>query len=381
MKNAVLNDYFCGKSPDMSIESVLQTAIQLKFLNREEGNLLYTSATTPQLMFAAHEVRKKLHPGNTVTWLIDRNVNYSNVCISGCRFCNFYRGKNHREAYITTPEEYKRKIDELFALGGDQFLLQGGMHPDLGLAFYCDLFRNLKKIEPRLKLHALGPPEVVHIAEMEGISYRETLEKLIEAGLDSLPGAGAEILVDRVRSLISKKKCTAGQWLDVMREAHKLGLTTSATMMFGHIETPEERIDHMLAVRQVQEERPAGATGFISFIPWPFQDEGTALKRQGIHNSITSDEYIRTLALSRLMLPNIPNIQASWLTVGKATGQLCLYAGANDFGSIMIEENVVSVAGARNEFDKEGIQRAIREAGFIPQLRDQQFRERILPEN
>jgi len=361
----------------MQVELLLQTAMNLEFLSLEEGCHLYLNASTSQLIFAAHEVRKKLHPGNTVTWMIDRNVNYSNICISGCQFCNFYRSKNHREAYITSLEEYKQKIDELFALGGEQFLLQGGMHPDLGLDFYCELFRNLKKLEPRLKLHALGPPEVVHIATMEGLSFRDTLKRLMEAGLDSLPGAGAEILVDRVRSRLSKNKCTAGQWLDVMREAHKLGLTTSATMMFGHIETPEERVEHLVAVREVQSQKPEGAVGFISFIPWPFQDEGTTLNKvHGVRNTVSADEYIRTIALSRLMLPNVPNIQASWLTVGKETGQLCLHAGANDFGSIMIEENVVSVAGASYTFDAAGIQKAIREAGFTPQLRDQQFKHR-----
>ena len=361
----------------MDISRLISKAMQGGFLSLTEGVKLYEQASTAELMFAADELRKMIHPSGRVTWLIDRNVNYTNVCISGCQFCNFYRSKNSKEAYITTPEDYKQKIDELFALGGEQLLLQGGMHPDLGLDFYTQLFRNLKLINPLLKLHALGPPEVVHIARLEGISYKETLVKLVDAGLDSLPGAGAEILVDRVRSQVSKNKCTARQWLDVMREAHKLGLTTSATMMFGHIETREERIRHMIAIREVQWEKPDNATGFISFIPWPFQDEGTTLQKVlGIRNSITSDEYIRTIAISRLMLPNIPNIQASWLTVGKETGQICLHAGANDFGSIMIEENVVSVAGAKNQFDKEGIQQAIREAGFEPQLRNQQFGER-----
>ena len=363
----------------MTVDKILQSALNAEFLSLEEGSFLYTHASTSQLMFAANEVRKRLHPGGKVTWLIDRNVNYTNVCVSGCQFCNFYCSKNSSKAYITTLDEYKQKIDELFALGGEQLLLQGGMHPELGLSFYTDLFRNLKQINPKLKLHALGPPEVVHIARMEGLSYKAVLQSLIEAGLDSLPGAGAEILVDRVRSRISKNKCTAVQWLDVMRDAHQLGLTTSATMMFGHIETPEERIEHIISIRQVQSEKPEGATGFISFIPWPFQDEGTTLQKvHGVRNSITADQYIRTIALSRLMLPNIPNIQASWLTVGKDTGQLCLYAGANDFGSIMIEENVVSVAGASYKFDAEGIQKAILEAGFEPQLRDQQFRSRTL---
>ncbi|MEI8047458.1 MAG: cyclic dehypoxanthinyl futalosine synthase [Bacteroidota bacterium] len=353
---------------------ILQKSIQGFHLSLGEGITLYTAASTTELMFAAHQVRNRLHPDNKVTWLIDRNVNYTNVCVSGCQFCNFYRGANHKEAYITTIEQYKEKIDELFARGGEQLLFQGGMHPKLGLEFYTGLFRQLKELYPSLKLHALGPPEVVHISQLEGISYRETLTQLMAAGLDSLPGAGAEILSDRVRGTISRNKCSVRQWLDVMREAHKLGLTTSATMMFGHIETIEERIQHMVYIREVQDEKPEGAKGFISFIPWPFQSEGTALQKlHGITHSVSGEEYVRLLAISRLMLPNVPNIQASWLTVGKDTAQLCLHGGANDFGSIMIEENVVSVAGANYTFDEEGIQRAIREAGFEPQLRNQQF--------
>ncbi len=358
----------------MTYLNILQKAMQGSHLSSDEGVTLYLNASTAELMFAANQVRMRLHPGNKVSWLIDRNVNYTNVCVSGCQFCNFYRGVNHREAYITTFEQYKEKIDELFARGGEQLLFQGGMHPTLGLDFYTGLFRQLKGLYPKLKLHALGPPEVVHISKLEGISYRETLEHLISAGLDSLPGAGAEILSDRVRGSISKNKCTVDQWLSVMREAHKLGLTTSATMMFGHIESMEERIQHMIFIREVQDEKPKDSKGFISFIPWPFQDEGTSLKKlHGITNSVTAEDYVRTIAISRLMLPDIPNIQASWLTVGKDTAQLCLHGGANDFGSIMIEENVVSVAGANYTFDENGIQRAIREAGFEPQLRNQQF--------
>jgi len=359
---------------------LLQKAISGLRLTLDEGVQLYSEASTSELMFAANQVRSRLHPGKKVTWLIDRNVNYTNVCVSGCQFCNFYRGANHKEAYITTIDQYKDKIDELFARGGEQLLFQGGMHPKLGLDFYTSLFRQLKQLYPKLKLHALGPPEVVHISQLEGISYRETLKQLVAAGLDSLPGAGAEILSDRVRGKISKNKCSVEQWLDVMREAHKLGLTTSATMMFGHIETVEERIQHMIYIREVQDAKPAGATGFISFIPWPFQDEGTTLQKiYGITNSVTSEEYVRTIAISRLMLPNISNIQASWLTVGKDTAGLCLHGGANDFGSIMIEENVVSVAGASYKFDEAGIQRAIREAGFEPQLRNQQFEHLLYP--
>ena len=360
----------------MNLEGVLQKAIDGDFLTLEEGVEIYTNSPLAALMFAADQVRTRLHPGNLVGWIIDRNINYTNICISGCQFCNFYRSNRHKEGYITTIEQYRQKIDALFARGGDQILLQGGMHPELGLEYYTSLFRQLKELYPRLKLHALGPPEIVHISQLESISYRKTLGELIKAGLDSLPGAGAEILSDRVRSRISKNKCSVDQWLEVMRQAHILGLTTSATMMFGHVETIGERVQHMIHIRDVQNEKPAGAKGFLSFIPWPFQDEGTTLQKlYHVSNSVTPEEYVRTIALSRLMLPNIPNIQASCLTVGKHTAQLCLHAGANDFGSIMIEENVVSMAGANYSFDENGIQQAILEAGFVPKRRNQQFEE------
>jgi len=358
----------------MNTSRLLQKALEMQFLSQDEGVFLFNNAPLAELMFAANILRGRLHPGNHVTWLIDRNVNITNICVSACRFCNYYRGINHSEAYVTTIEQYRQKIDELFALGGDQLLLQGGLHPKLGLAFYTDLFKQLMTLYPALKLHALGPAEIVHISRLEGISYHETLSRLMAAGLASLPGAGAEILVDRVRHAISKNKCTAGEWLDVMREAHKLGLTTSATMMFGHIETIAERLTHLIAVRGVQNEKPDNAPGFVSFIPWPFQDENTLLKhKDGVSNHVSPQEYVRMIALSRLMLPNVPNIQASWLTVGFPTAQLCLHGGANDFGSIMIEENVVSVAGAAYSTDKEGIQKAIREAGFVPRRRNQKF--------
>jgi len=259
-------------------------------------------------------------------------------------------------------------------------LLQGGHHPDLGLDYYSGLFRELKKLYPTLKLHSLGPPEIAHIAKLEGKTHTEVLSVLMESGLDSLPGPGAEILNDRVRRIISKGKCSGREWLDVMRAAHKLGLTTSATMMFGHVETLDERFEHLELIRQVQSEKPADAKGFIAFIPWPFQDEGTMLRRvKGVRNEVSGDEYIRMIAMSRIMLPNVKNIQASWLTVGKAVAQVCLHSGANDFGSIMIEENVVSAAGAPHRFTAEGIQKAIREAGFEPQLRNQQYEFREMP--
>ena len=367
----------------MQTAQLLEKALQSEFLTAEEGVFLFKNAPTAELMLVANELRKeKKNHSNKVTWIIDRNLNTTNVCIANCKFCNFYRIPGHQEAYITSMEEYKVKIEETIRYGGEQLLLQGGHHPELGLKFYCDTFRGIKEMFPNIKLHALGPPEIAHISKLEGLSHTEVLTVLKEAGLDSLPGAGAEILNDRVRRLISKGKCTGREWLDVMRAAHQLNITTSATMMFGHIETIEERFEHLVWLREVQSEKPAHAKGFIAFIPWPFMDDGTLLKRvKGVANNVTDDEYIRMIALSRIMLPNIENIQASWLTVGEKTAQICLHAGANDFGSIMIEENVVSAAGAPHRFTADGIQKAIKEAGFEPQLRNQQYEDRALPKD
>ena len=364
----------------METQKLLDSAMKFESLSAEEGVYLFENAPTSDLMFVANELRKIQVPSNKVTWIIDRNANTTNVCNANCKFCNFFRIPKHKEAYITTIEEYTQKIEETIRYGGEQLLLQGGHHPDLGLDFYCDIFRQIKKKFPAIKLHALGPPEIAHISKIDGKSHREVLEALIEAGLDSLPGAGAEILDDRVRRMISKGKCGAQEWLDVMRVAHQLNLTTSATMMFGHIETTLERFEHLVKVRDVQSEKPTNANGFLAFIAWPFQDDGTLLKRiKGITNNVDGDEYIRMVALSRIMLPNVKNIQASWLTVGKEVGQMCLHAGANDFGSIMIEENVVSAAGAPHRFTSLTIQDAIREAGFEPQLRTQQYEYREIP--
>ena len=364
------------------VGTLLQRAMSLEFLSAEEGLFLFENAPTAALMYAGNAIRQHHVPGNTVTWIIDRNSNTTNVCIANCKFCNFYRRPGHEESYITTIEEYKTKIQETFEFGGEQLLLQGGHHPDLGLDYYVNLFRELKSLFPALKLHALGPPEIAHITKLEQSTHTEVLQALKDAGLDSLPGAGAEILDDRVRRLISKGKCGAQEWLDVMRAAHQLNITTSATMMFGHIETNLERMEHYVKLRQVQSEKPASAKGFLAFIPWPFMDEDTILRKlKRARNQCTGDEYIRMIAMSRIMLPNVLNIQASWLTVGKATAQLCLHAGANDFGSIMIEENVVSAAGAAFRFTADGIQQAIRDAGFTPQLRNQQYEFRDLPAN
>ncbi len=362
------------------VVDLLDRALNLEFLTAEEGTFLFEQARTADLMFVSNLLRQKHVPGDTVTWIIDRNSNTTNVCVASCKFCNFYRRPGHEESYITSIESYKEKIEETFRFGGEQLLLQGGHHPDLGLDYYCRLFRELKTLYPQLKLHALGPPEVAHITKLEGSTHIEVLKSLKEAGLDSLPGAGAEILSDRVRRLISKGKCGAREWLDIMRAAHKLDLTTSATMMFGHIETNMERFQHLVDLRSVQAEKPESAKGFIAFIPWPFQDQDTILRRlKRARNTCTGDEYVRMIAMSRIMLPNITNIQASWLTVGKPVAQLCLHAGANDFGSIMIEENVVSAAGAAFRFTADGIQAAISEAGFTPRLRNQQYEFRELP--
>jgi cyclic dehypoxanthinyl futalosine synthase len=300
--------------------------------------------------------------------------------VANCKFCNFFRPPGHPDTYITDDDTYRRKIEEMFARGGDQLLLQGGHHPELGLEWYEDLFRKLKSWYPHLRLHALGPPEIDHIAKLGKHSYETVLSRLMAAGMDSLPGAGAEILNDRVRRLVSNGKCSGREWLDVMRAAHKLHLPTSATMMFGHVETVEERLEHLIWLREVQSEKPADSPGFLAFIPWPYQDDGTLLSRvKKIRNETTPSEYVRMLALSRLMLTNIPNIQVSWLTVGPKVAQLCLNAGANDMGSIMIEENVVSAAGASHWFTVEGIQQCIRDAGFTPQLRNQVYQFREMP--
>ena len=364
----------------MNINDLLSKALRFEFLTVEEGVFLFENASLSELMYTANELRKIQVPHGKVTWQIDRNVNTTNVCVANCKFCNFFRIPGHEEAYITDIETYKKKIEETIKYGGDQLLLQGGHHPELGLSFYVNLFKELKSLYPNIKLHTLGPPEIAHITKLEKSTHNEVLKALKEAGMDSLPGAGAEILTDRVRRLISKGKCGAQEWLDIMHECHKLNITTSATMMFGHVETLTERFEHLVKIREVQSRKPQSAKGFLAFIPWTFQDVDTLLaKIRGVQNLTTAEEYIRMIAISRIMLPNVKNIQASWLTVGKQIAQLCLNAGANDFGSIMIEENVVSAAGAPHRFTSKTIQEAIKEAGFEPQLRNQQYEWREIP--
>lgn len=365
----------------MTLQDLYTKALNFEFLTAEEGVFLFEHAPLTELMEIGNELRKKQVPHGKVTWQIDRNLNTTNVCIANCKFCNFYRVPGHPESYITDIETYKRKIEETIRWGGDQLLLQGGHHPALGLSFYVNLFKQLKSLYPSIKLHTLGPPEVAHITKLEKSTHTEVLKALKEAGMDSLPGAGAEILNDRVRRLISKGKCGAQEWLDVMRAAHQLGITSSATMMFGHVETIQERFEHLVDIRTVQSEKPENENGFLAFIPWTFQDVDTLLaKIRRAKNDSTGEEYIRMIALCRMMLPNIKNIQASWLTVGKEIAQLALHAGANDFGSIMLEENVVSAAGAPHRFTYKSIQDAIAQAGFEPQLRTQLYTFRELPE-
>jgi cyclic dehypoxanthinyl futalosine synthase len=358
----------------MDLQYIYKKALRLDPLTTEEGVELYTKAPVNELIFVANELRQHHNPGKNAGWMIDRNVNITNICFSQCTFCNFCRKKGAQDSYTTTINEYAGKIDELFSLGGDQLLLQGGMNPDLGLEFYKDLFSSLKELYPTLKLHALGPPEVVFLAKKEKLTSHEVLSQLMTSGLDSLPGAGAEILSDRVRKIVSPAKATTAEWLGVMKDAHLLNLPTSATMMYGHIETVRERIEHMILLRELQDKKPANHYGFVTFVAWPFQDEGTVLlKKKGVHSSYSASDYIRMIAVSRIMLNNIKNIQASILTVGRNVGMLSLHAGANDLGSIMIEENVVSAAGGGNRFNADEMQWIIREAGFIPKRRNQKY--------
>lgn len=313
----------------------------------------------------ADAARRSLHPDGTVTYIIDRNINYTNICCSGCLFCAFFRPKGHPDAYIITREEITSKIEGTLALGGTQILLQGGLHPDLGLDYFEGLFRFIKENFP-IHIHGLSPPEIHYLAAKETLSYKETLIRLKNAGLDSIPGGGAEILVDRIRAQVSPRKCSASAWLKVMETAHELGIRSTATMMFGHLESDEERIIHLFKIRDLQDR----TGGFTAFIPWTFQPENTRLRL----NKLTSVQYLKMLAVSRLVLDNIPNIQASWVTQGPKIGQVALHFGANDLGSTMIEENVVSAAGTSFNLRIDEIVRLIETAGFRPVQRDTLYR-------
>jgi cyclic dehypoxanthinyl futalosine synthase len=341
---------------------------------------LYREAPTPLLGRLADGVRERKHPERVVTYIIDRNVNYTNVCVARCNFCAFYRPVGSDEGYVLGFEEIFRKIDETIALGGGQLLLQGGHNPDLPIEWYEDLFRAVKQRYPEFRLHALSPPEVVNISRLSRLPVPEVIARLIDAGLDSIPGGGAEILVDRVRRLLNcYGKASADEWLDVMRHGHRAGLRTTATMMYGTVETLEERLEHMFRLRDLQDE----TGGFTAFITWSYQPEHT--ERGG--GEATGVEYLRTLAMARLVLDNFDNLQASWVTQGGKVGQLSLAYGANDMGSVMIEENVVRAAGASYCMDEIEIVRNIENAGFTAKRRnmhyeilgDPIFRDRAVP--
>ncbi len=354
-------------------------------LDRAEALELYARAPTPLLGRLADEVRARKHPGNVVTYIIDRNVNYTNVCIARCNFCAFYRPVGSPDGYVLGFEEIYRKIDQTIALGGGQLLLQGGHNPDLPLAWYEDLFRSVKERYPTFRLHALSPPEVIHLSRLSRLPVPHVIDRLVDCGLDSIPGGGAEILVDRVRKLLNcYSKATADEWLDVMRHAHRAGLRTTATMMYGTVETVEERIEHLFRLRELQDEDESGAgAGFTAFITWSYQPEHTELGG----TEATGVEYLRTLAMARLVLDNFDNLQVSWVTQGGKVGQLSLAFGANDMGSVMIEENVVRAAGASYCMDEIEIVRNIENAGFVARRRNMQyevqgepiFRERSVP--
>lgn len=357
------------------MQNIFKKSLARQFLTIDEATTIYKNAPLADLMAVAQCIRMNLHPRKIVTWQIDRNINTTNVCTSGCKFCNFHcRLADRDRSYVTTLEQYRIKIEEMFAVGGDQILLQGGMHPNLSIEYYEELFRTLKSEYPSLKLNALGAPEVFFLAGKAKISTREALVRLRNAGLDSLPGAGAEILDNDVRRRISPAKCTADEWLAVMREAHLLDIPTTATMMYGHVETLEQRLEHLFKIRELQAE----TGGFTAFIPWAFQGFGTELAKMGYSGGNNVVEYLRLIAISRIVLVNVDNIQASWLTMSVPTAQMALHGGANDMGSIMIEENVVSQAGATHHLNADRMCLAIGEAGFIPELRDQQYNYRSL---
>ncbi len=344
-----------------SLTSLLENAISNRRISPQEALELYRKAPLHLLGEAAHILRKQKTPEDIVTYVVDRNINYSNVCICGCKFCAFYRDPTSKEGYVLSKKDMEKKIKETLELGGTQILLQGGLHPDLPLQFYEEMLSHIKHTFPSIHIHGFSPPEIVHFSELNNLSIQETISRLKDAGLDSIPGGGAEILVDRVRKKVSPNKCSTEKWLEVMRQAHLLGMKTTATMMFGHVETEEERIEHLMRLRELQDE----TGGFTAFIPWGFQPDNTSISVP----KITSVEYLRTLAISRIVLDNFKNIQVSWVTMGAEIAQMGLFFGGNDFGSTMIEENVVAAAGVRFRLSREDIERLIKEVGFEPRQR------------
>src|SRR5216110_2838700 len=350
----------------MNIEPIIRKVGEGGRVNADEALDLYRRAPTPLLGRLADAIRGRKHPAGIVTYIIDRNVNYTNVCVAKCTFCAFYRPVASDEGYVLGFEEIFRKIDETIAVGGVQLLLQGGHNPDLPLTWYEDLFRAIKDRYPAFKLHALSPPEVIHLSRLSQLTPPEVIQRLIAAGLDSIPGGGAEILVDRVRKLLHcYGKATSDEWLDVMRHAHRAGLRTTATMMYGTVEPDAERLEHLLRLRALQHE----TGGFTAVITWSYQPDHTELAG----SEATGVDYLRTLAIARIVLDNFDNLQASWVTQGGKVGQLSLAYGANDMGSVMIEENVVRAAGASYCMDEVEIVRNIENAGFVARRRNMHY--------
>lgn len=346
-----------------TVREILRKAVDGERISPAEGVILLEQGRLLDLGEAAHAITLRKHPEPRRTYNIDRNVNYTNVCAAVCDFCAFYRKRRDPDAYVLEREELYRKIEETIAAGGDQILMQGGLHPEFKLQWYEDLLQDLKARYPQVNLHAFSPPEIWWFHKLNRLPLETVLRRLKEAGLGSLPGGGGEILVDRVRAAITRNKCMADEWIEVMRVAHRVGLRSTATMMFGHVETFAERIEHLERLRRLQDE----TGGFTAFICWTFQSENTAMANVP---TAGSHEYLRTQAASRIYLDNFDNIQSSWVTQGAKIGQIALFFGANDMGSLMMEENVVSQAGAVHHLTLSDIQESIRELGYSPRQRN-----------
>jgi len=350
----------------MSVEALIEAvAVDGRRLTHREALNLFECDDLAILGLGADRVCNRLHPENIRTYVIDRNINYTNVCVSGCRFCAFFRAPGSPDAYVLTHEQVLARVEEAVQLGATQILMQGGLHPDLPLSYYTGLLKAIRS-QFGVHLHCFSPPEIVHICRVSGLSIRKVLEQFREAGLDSLPGGGAEVLSDDVRKRVSPDKCSTEEWLEVMRAVADIDMRATATMMFGHVESSEDRIEHLLRIRKLQDETNV----FTAFIPWTYQSGNTALG--GL--TLGAHEYLKTLAVSRLVLDNIPNIQASWVTQGLAIAQVALRFGANDLGSTMIEENVVAATGLSFGATTGDLRRNIKAAGFTPAQRDTQYR-------
>ncbi|WP_456455911.1 cyclic dehypoxanthinyl futalosine synthase [Thermovibrio sp.] len=339
-------------------------------ITEEEALRLFKESELLELGQLANFVRNRKHPDRIVTFVIDRNINYTNICTCRCKFCAFYREPGSKEGYVIDRETLRKKIEETIELGGTSILIQGGLNPELGIEYYEELLSYIKENFPQIHIHGFSAPEIVHISRVSGLTVKEVIERLKKAGLGSIPGGGAEILVDRVRSKIAPNKVKTKEWLEVHETAHNLGLRTTATMMFGSLDTDEDIVEHLKVLRELQDK----TGGFTAFIPWSYQPDNTQLGKL-IKEKASGERYLRVLALSRIYLDNFDNIQASWVTQGGKLAQVALKFGANDFGSLMIEENVVAAAGVKFRMPLEEIIRLIRDAGYTPVQRDTLYRK------